>query len=43
MGIEDKILKLPNPLSKNKVYLVVKKNSKLLDLIPKINKAIKNL
>ena len=43
MGIEDKILKLPNPLSKNKVYLVVKKNSKLLDLIPKINEAIKNL
>ena len=43
MGIEDKILKLPNPLSKNKVYLVVKKNSELLDLIPKINEAINNL
>ena len=43
IGIEDKILKLPNPLSKNKVYLVVKKDGKFLDLIPKINNAIKNL
>ena len=43
MGIKGKISKLPNPLSENKVYLVVKKNSKFLDLIPKINNAIKNL